>query len=439
MPGWLLISALGLAAAVSTGRADVLELHDGARYEGRVIERDDEVVVFEINIGAVRLARRFNIAQVRSLQVDGAAAGHGAGPPALAAFDASAAGPADVATSTPTYLRIPLHGEFGAAIDGPTLGACLDHARQVGPDVVVLDIDSPGGALETLVDVAERLGRFSRDTSIPLIAFVNNDALSAAALTTMSVPTIYVTPDASLGAALVINVGPGGAVSSVAAGGDVAEKFLSVFRARVRGWVQQAGHDPLLSEAMIDPSVELALVHGPDGEPRVLRGPIEARDLPPGDLPESIVASGRLLTLTALEAQRVGLADGVVANLDELGQALGCPDWRPIDDEAARLMAERADLVARVQADYERSARGLLTTFGQLTDGSAAQLGDFERGITGLRSRITRIERLVEEHPFLTPRAMADFPNGLGGLRRQCDEVLADIRQKRREYIRSRQ
>lgn len=432
--------------------ADLLELQDGTQYEGRLVDRDTREVIFEIHIGSVRFKRTFAADDVQSIQTDHDENGDADDADAARPTEDNATSPpTDRATATtsaarrpadreagPTYLRIPLHGTFGAGIDGPTLGQCLEYAQEARPDVVVVDIDSPGGMVATLVDVAQRLGQFSRDTAIPLVAFVNHEAFSAAALTTMAVPAIYATPDASIGAAMVINVGPGGSVTSVADGGDVAEKFLSAFRARVRGWVEQAGHDPLLSEAMIDPAVELHMAFDRDGRPRIFRGRTVPSNLPRDAQAELVIESGRLLTLTAAEAERVGLVRGVVDDLDQLGHALGYGDWRPLDDHAVQLMAERARLVADVEADYERSAKGLLTTLEHMMDGSAVQFGTVERGIKSLRTRITRIERLVEEHPFMAMQAMVDFPGGLTQLKIRCDEVLADMRQQRRDYIRSR-
>lgn len=436
----VILSALLLTAWAETTGADVLTLTDGTRYEGRLIEHGDQRIEFEIHIGSVRFTRTFAAGDVAAIQTDGPGPMVGTdgdvGPPpaAPAVNDPS---PVVPSAQAPTYLLLPLHGTFGEQVDGPTVARCLDHARQVKPDAVVVWINSPGGLLDALVAVAESLGRFQRDSGIPVVAFVDHNALSAAALTAMSIRTIYLAPNGTIGAALLISYGPGGAVSSVAADGDAAEKFLSVFRAKVRGWVQQAGHDPLLSEAMVDPSVELYLLRGDDGNPTVLRGPIDPRSTSQ-DVPQLIVAQGRLLTLTAAEARHVGLADGIVRDLDELGAALGMAGWRPVDDMAQELMTERAAAASRIRTDYERSTKGLVTTLEQIVSGSAAHIGTQERAVAALRTRITRIERLVEDNPFLLPQAMADFPSGLTALKFRCDEVLAEIREARRDYMRQR-
>ncbi len=436
--------------ATAAAPGALLRLTDGTRYEGRLVQRSDAQIVFEIHIGSVRFTRTFTSDQVAAVEAgaDAPLASDGASEIAPARDDlahvdppanrASAAQPGDSPSSQgPTYMLLPLHGTFGEQVDGPIVARCLDHARQVQPDVVIVRIDSPGGMLDTLVTVAEALGNFQRDSAIPVVAFVDHNALSAAALTAMSIRSIYIAPDGTIGAALLISYGPGGAVSSVAADGDVAEKFLSVFRARVRGWVQQAGHDPLLSEAMVDPSLELYLLQGAAGDRRLLRGPIDQRDAADRTL-ELIIAQGRLLTLTASDALHVGLVDGVVSDLDELGAALGMSGWRPIDDVAEQWMTERATTAAQVRSDYERTARGLVTTLGQVVDGSASHPSAQERAVAALRSRIARIERLVEEHPFLLPQAMADFPGGLTALKFRCDEVLREIREARRDFMRQR-
>jgi ClpP class serine protease len=442
----LLLASRSTIMAAATPGADLLTLTDGTQYEGRLVERGDERVEFEIHIGSIRFMRVFAADQVADVQtatpaepvahVEGSAVADATAAALVDAASAPAGSAAPSAADGPTYLLLPLRGTFGEQIDGPTVAQCLAHAQAVRPDAVVVWINSPGGAMETLVDVAEGLGRFQRDSGIPVVAFVDHNALSAAALTAMSIASIYTTPDGTIGAALVIQFGPGGGATSVAADGDVAEKFLSVFRAKVRGWVQQAGHDPLLSEAMIDPSLELHVASAPHGR-RVLRGPLDARVAAEGET-QLLVAQGRLLTLTAEDARDVGLVNGIVTNLDELGAALGLAGWRPIDDQAQRLMTERAEFATQARANYERSARGLMTTLQQVIDGSVSHIGQQERAVTALRSRITRIERLVEEHPFLMPTAMADFPGGLTALKFRCDEILQQIRTARREYLRHR-
>ena len=167
----------------------------------------------------------------------------------------------------------------------------LKEAIEQKADVVVLDMKTPGGALDVTFDIMEALGKFPGKT----ITFVNNEALSAGAFISATTEEIYFTPDGVIGAAAP--------VSSTGADIDATMKMkvTSYLKARVRAISEGKGHRGEVISAMIDSDYELKI----------------------GD--KVIKAKGELLSLTATEASktydepaRALLAAGIAKDIDAL-------------------------------------------------------------------------------------------------------------------------
>lgn len=146
----------------------------------------------------------------------------------------------------------------------------LKEAIEQKADVVVLDMKTPGGALDVTFDIMEALGKFPGKT----ITYVNNEALSAGAFISATTDEIYFTPDGVIGAAAP--------VSSNGADIDATMKMkvTSYLKARVRSISEGKGHRGEVISAMIDADYELKI----------------------GD--KVIKAKGELLSLTATEASK---------------------------------------------------------------------------------------------------------------------------------------
>lgn len=158
-------------------------------------------------------------------------------------------------------------------------------------EVVVLDIKTPGGALDVTLEILEALKKFPGTT----IAFVDNEAMSAGAFISAASDEIWFTPDGIIGAAAPVS----------ALGQDVEKtmnlKITSYLEARMRAISEGKGYRGEVIAAMMDPDTELKI-----GE-KVLK------------------PKGKLLSLTAAEASATYgtppqplLAAGVAANVEAL-------------------------------------------------------------------------------------------------------------------------
>src|SRR5918993_680732 len=208
----------------------------------------------------------------------------------------SALAQTDSSGSGAVYV-VPITGTIDLGL-APYLSRVLDQAEAEGAATVLLQIDTPGGRLDAVLQMRDAL----LGSGVPTIAFVDRTAFSAGALIAIACETIYMTPGAVLGAATPVDG---------ATGETATEKVVSAVRTTFKATAEARGRDPLVAEAMVDPDVAI----------------------------DGLVASGELLTLTTTEATDWGYNDGVAANQAEVLTAAGYADAPIIETEPS--LAER--------------------------------------------------------------------------------------------------
>jgi len=313
MVGAFAVAGLLLGSAAT--RADTLVTKEGQTFNGRVVKEDRYKVVFEIHRFGAAVVKEFRKADVKEIT-------KGESPAPAPKPAPSAKGPEEsvdpiakkpdpppiVAYDKPTYYVIPLSGEVGSQITADYLGQCLADAAKRKVNVVILEVDTPGGLIaevDKLVDCLREQGK-----SLRIVAYVRR-ALSAGAVTTLACREIYVHPRAVFGAATAYRMSFFGVPMAI------SEKMQSVWRATARGAADVGGHNPLLAEAMIDNRMELCLKAGPEGKTQ----------LAPGRGSKMLTTKGKLLTMTAKESVTAGLAIGVVEGIGLLREKLGFTEW----------------------------------------------------------------------------------------------------------------
>ncbi len=175
----------------------------------------------------------------------------------------------------PVYV-VPITGTIDLGL-APYLERVLNQAEADGAAAVILEIDTPGGRLDAVLQMRDAL----LDSRVRTIAFIDRTAFSAGALIALAAEEIYMTPGAVMGAATPVEGGTGETSS---------EKVVSAVRTTFKATAEVRGRDPQVAEAMVDPAVQI----------------------------DGLVERGQLLTLTTTEATAWGYADGVVANRAEL-------------------------------------------------------------------------------------------------------------------------
>lgn len=142
---------------------------------------------------------------------------------------------------------------------------------------IILDIDTPGGA----VDAAGNIAQLLNQTEITTTAYVNPDAISAGAYIALNADQIVMHPQGSMGAAGVID----------GAGNAAEEKAQSYWLNQMKNAAEKNGRNPEFALAMASTN----------------------HDLPQFNSPE-----GTYLTLGAEDAIEVKYSEGTARSIDEL-------------------------------------------------------------------------------------------------------------------------
>lgn len=198
---------------------------------------------------------------------------------------------------------IPIEGEIGKGMLC-VLRRAFREARELNSKAVILDVNTPGGAIQETREIITWIRALKKD-GIPVYSYVNPDALSAGAMICLATNAIYMAENGTIGSAMPIAVGPNGNVMELSE--KVEEKILSAVRAMVKSLAQENGYREDVAIAMVDP---------------------EHPDLLVGD--EVVCPQGHLLNFTARDATKVyegetrsllarAIASDVSAVCDSLG------------------------------------------------------------------------------------------------------------------------
>ncbi len=241
------------------------------------------------------------------------------GPPPASAEEAPVAAEevaedAAEAKDAGTCFVIQVHGVIGVDFRAVHMEEILEEAAEIEPDVVLLDVDTPGGLIG---DAEEIVDLIINQDELRFAAYVHK-ALSAGAAITLACEDICMDRAATIGGATSFHMTEDGAIAELPK--DIEEKFRSVWRATCRKAAENGGHSTLLAEAMTDRDFALTMRDGPDG-------PILERN---GE-GTVVAAKGRLLTMTAREAVTCGLATAEVKDLEGVAEALGYGSLRRLN------------------------------------------------------------------------------------------------------------
>lgn len=167
------------------------------------------------------------------------------------------------AETTGTTCVINIHGEVNSGM-AEYVKRAIAEAEESDVSAILFDVDTPGGT----VDAAKEISRMILNTTLPTVSFINDDALSAGVLISISAEHLVMSPGSSIGAAEIR---------------PYEEKYNSFWTKELSKVAEVRGRDKKLVEAMSDASIEI---------------------------PE-VIAEGKILTLTTEEAMELGLIDAV--------------------------------------------------------------------------------------------------------------------------------
>ncbi len=176
----------------------------------------------------------------------------------------------------------------------------MKEAMMLKADYILIHLNTYGG----MVNIADSIRTKLLNCPVPVMVFIDNQAISAGALISIAADSIYMRTGGSIGAATVVDQ----------SGAVVPDKYQSFMRSTMRATAEAHGkdtiikgtdttyvwhRDPHIAEAMVDPSLVV----------------------------EGIVDSGKVLTLTVEEAIKVGYCEGKANSLTEVLQKAGLSDY----------------------------------------------------------------------------------------------------------------
>ncbi|QDU31611.1 Serine dehydrogenase proteinase [Anatilimnocola aggregata] len=207
--------------------------------------------------------------------------------------------------------------QFNGSIDGWTKAYVerkLAAARQAGADLIVFEIDSPGGYLQESLDIANKLNSLS---GVHTVAFIPREALSGAALVSLGCDEIIMRPTARLGDVGVIFLDQDFMFR------HAPEKIRSPLVTEMRVLAAEHKRPPALAEAMVDMDSEVFhyVNERTNAEEYLTEKEASSKaDSADWEKRELVLESkkGSFLTVSGERAKALTLAEGTVANLDEL-------------------------------------------------------------------------------------------------------------------------
>ena len=180
-----------------------------------------------------------------------------------------------------------------------------------------MELNTPGGMVFPAQQISDALNDIDINNDIPIVAYINNWAISAGAMLAYSCRFIAVAKDASIGAAEPVFQGESGKMESA------PEKMNSALRTDFANRAQFFDRNPLIAKAMVDKDMILVWRYGKAVE---LDDVNMIRRIGPN--PDKVISTkGKLLTLDADESIRFGVAD----------IALGSHKLEPITDTEKKI------------------------------------------------------------------------------------------------------
>lgn len=142
-------------------------------------------------------------------------------------------------------------------------------AEEGEADAILLEVDTPGGEVGAAGDIGELI----RTSSIPVTAYVVDEAFSAGTYISLNADQIVMRPGSALGSAAPIDL----------SGNMASKKVVSAWSKKMVAAAQLNDRDPKIAKAMVDPDMAI-----------------------PG-----LVKKGEILSLSARESLEYGYADGM--------------------------------------------------------------------------------------------------------------------------------
>ena len=167
----------------------------------------------------------------------------------------------------------------------------LEEASKNDYDIVVIEMDTYGGAVNDADDIRTRILDFNK----PIYVWINKDAASAGALISIACDSIYMSSGASIGAATVVT----------GDGAQAPDKYQSYMRSIMRSTAEAKGREPKIAEAMVDEDISV----------------------------DSVSMEGKVITFSTKEAIKYGFCDAELNSVEEILVRQGVENYEIVEFE----------------------------------------------------------------------------------------------------------
>jgi ATP-dependent protease ClpP protease subunit len=266
-----------------------------------------------------------------------------------------------------------------------------------GPLCIILEVDCPGGR----IDLAMRMcAALTKTQNCRTIAFVKNGhyngAYSAAAAVSLACKRIYMTGGTVIGAATMIAETEDHAVDlEKIVGKDISEKMRSAWRNYLASLAEQNQRPVALARAMENRNIEVLQIRR-EGKTMFVE---TAAKMPGDEILRVRNSKGSLLTLPAGEAVECGMADKVVANLQEVLADLNIVDAKIERPDQLVKAKDELDKVIRRFNQLDNSLDTKLKTIVDKSTGSGMTRADAKKSLKGLIQEARYLLKLKQTYP----------------------------------------
>ena len=168
--------------------------------------------------------------------------------------------------------------------------AALDYYKKSKPIFIILELNTPGGEVYAAQEISDALKELDIQYNIPVVAYINNWAISAGAMLAYSSRFIAVVKDGTMGAAEPLVQDSTTGKTEIA-----SEKVNSAMRADFASRARFFDRNPFIAEAMVDKDNILVLRKG-----EIIKLNSESQLQTGEPDPDKVISfKGKLLTLGA--------------------------------------------------------------------------------------------------------------------------------------------
>ena len=243
---------------------------------------------------------------------------------------------------------------FELQIEAEAMQEAIIKSADEGPLFILIEISTPGGRLDRIQQVC---GQITKTKHCRVIAFIRGGryrgAISGGAAVAFACDQIFMEDNSVIGAAtLVAKIGGGPIDVKKVYGEDLGEKLSSSWRSHLASMAERQGRPGILAMAMADRDIEVIEVS--EGNTSMFIDPANKR--PQQNTVHVWSKKGALLTLTAQDAVKCGIADKIFDSREQLLGFLQAEDARIAMNNA--LQNARQEL-KRAKAQIERIRKSL--------------------------------------------------------------------------------